>query len=96
MRSNTPANPDDIDIVSLWGAVRQGLPRLLVTTVGAGVVTFGVLSTMASRYTSEAQLAIVAKSSNPFPDGGKTGSPDSVTPRMDTRSEERRVGKECA
>lgn len=83
MRSNNQANPDDIDIVSLWAAVRQGLPRLLITTVGAGVVTFGVLSTMAARYTSEAQLAIVAKSSNPFPDGGKAGSPDSVTPRMD-------------
>jgi hypothetical protein len=63
--------------------VRKGLPRLLVLTVGAGVVTFGVLSTMAARYTSEAQLAIVAKTSNPFPDAGKTGSSDSVTPRMD-------------
>ncbi len=83
MRSNTPANPDDIDIVSLWGAVRRGLPRLLMATIGAGVVTFGLLSTMASRYTSETQLAIVAKTSNPFPDGNKAGTPDSVTPRMD-------------
>ena len=61
MRSNTKANPDDIDIVSLWGAVRSGLPRLLIFTLGAGALTFAVLSTIAPRYTSEAQIAIVAK-----------------------------------
>lgn len=84
MRSNSKANPDDIDIVSLWGAVRRGLPRLMIFTIGAGVVTFAALSTMASRFASEAQLAIVAKSTNPFPDGReKTSGNDSVTPRMD-------------
>ena len=84
MPSNAKANPDDIDIVSLWGAVRRGLPRLLVLTFGAGILTYATLSTMALRYTSEAQLAIVAKSTNPFPDGReKMGAADSVTPRMD-------------
>ena len=84
MPSNAKANPDDIDIVSLWGAVRRGLPRLLVLTIGAGILTYATLSTMALRYTSEAQLAIVAKSTNPFPDGReKMGGADSVTPRMD-------------
>jgi uncharacterized protein involved in exopolysaccharide biosynthesis len=55
MPSNAKANPDDIDIVSLWGAVRRGLPRLLVLTFGAGILTYATLSTMALRYTSEAQ-----------------------------------------
>jgi polysaccharide biosynthesis transport protein len=84
MRTASGANPDDIDIVSLWGAIKRGLPRLLMFTIGAGVLTFAALSTMAPRFTSEAQLAIVAKTTNPFPDGrDKPGSSDSVTPRMD-------------
>lgn len=83
MRSNTPSSPDDIDIVSIWGAVRRSLPLLLTLTIGAGVATFGVLSTMASRYTSEAQLAIGTKATNAFPDKDKTGTPDSTTQRMD-------------
>ena len=84
MRSNSGASPDDIDIVALWRSVRRGLPRLAMFSIGAGVFTFAVLSTMASRYTSEAQLAIVAKSTNPFPDGrDKQGQADSVTSRMD-------------
>lgn len=84
MRSNSGASPDDIDIVSLWRAVKRGLPRLALFALGAGVLTFAALSTMASRYTSEAQLAIVAKSTNPFPDGrDKQGQADSVTSRMD-------------
>ena len=84
MRSNSGASPDDIDIVALWRSVRRGLPRLAMFSIGAGVLTFAALSTMASRYTSEAQLAIVAKSTNPFPDGrDKQGQADSVTSRMD-------------
>ncbi len=84
MRSNSGASPDDIDIVSLWRAVRRGLPRLLMFTIGAGVLTFAALSTMAPRYTSEAQLAIVAKSTNPFPDGRDKSQPsDNMTSRMD-------------
>ena len=84
MRSTTSASPDDIDILSLWHAIKRNLPRLMLVTIGAGVVTFGVLSTMASRYTSEAQIAIASKTSNPFPEGrDKAVSPDNVTQRMD-------------
>jgi uncharacterized protein involved in exopolysaccharide biosynthesis len=84
MRTSHQASPDDIDIVSLWGALRRSLPKLLACTVGAGALTFGVLSLMAPRFASETQLAIVSKSTNPFPDAGKAGvAPDAVTPRMD-------------
>ena len=84
MRSTNAASPDDIDILSLWNAIKRNLPRLLIVTIGAGVMTFGVLSTMAPRYSSEAQIAIGSKTSNPFPEGrDKAGSPDNVTQRMD-------------
>jgi polysaccharide biosynthesis transport protein len=84
MRSNTQASPDDIDLLSIWSAIRRTLPLLLGLTIGAGVLTFGVLSTMAPRYTSEAQLAIGTKTTNPFPDGkDKPAGSDSATQRMD-------------
>lgn len=84
MRSTHSASPDDIDIVSLVGALKRSLLRLLILTGAAGALTFGVLATMAPRYSSVAQLAIVAKSTNPFPDGRDRSAPtDSVTSRMD-------------
>lgn len=84
MRGQLTSSPDDIDIVSLWGALRRSLPKLMIATLLVGTLTFGVLSLVAPRYASEAQLAIVSKSTNPFPDAGKlTGAPDAVTPRMD-------------
>ena len=84
MRGQMSASPDDIDIVSLWSALRRSLPKLMIVTLCAGALTFGVLSLMAPRYASEAQLAIVSKSTNPFPDAGKAAAaPDSVSPRMD-------------
>jgi polysaccharide biosynthesis transport protein len=84
MRANSTANPDDIDITALWGAVRRNLAKLMTVAIGAGVITFGVLSTIAPRYTSEAQIAIGTKTTNPFPDGRDKLQPsDSVTQRMD-------------
>ncbi len=84
MRSHRAASADDIDIMSLMAALKRSLPRLLIVTIGAGALSFGVLSTMAPRYSSVAQLAIVAKSTNPFPDGRDRNTPsDSVTSRMD-------------
>ncbi|MCB1509599.1 MAG: lipopolysaccharide biosynthesis protein [Hyphomicrobiaceae bacterium] len=74
----------DLDVISLWSALRKGLLKLLVLTLIAGGATFGVLSLMAPRYTSEAQLAISSKITNPFPDAKSKGvSPDAVTPRLD-------------
>lgn len=75
---------EDLDVISLWGALRKGLVKLVVLALIAGGLTFGVLSLMAPRYTSEAQLAISSKITNPFPDGKeKSSGVDAVTPRLD-------------
>ena len=76
-----PPSEPDIQMTSLWAGVRRGLTPLLFTTALVGAATYGALSLMAQRFTSEAQLAIVAKSTNPFPDS-RTG-PESTTPRLD-------------
>ena len=76
-----PPSEPDIQMRSLWAGVRRGLTPLLFTTALVGASTYGALSLMAQRFTSEAQLAIVAKSTNPFPDS-RTGS-ESNTPRLD-------------
>lgn len=81
MPTRTQPTPDNIDIVSLFGAVRRSLRTLLIATAIIGGGTFAVLSTMAPRYASEAQLSIAAKRTNPVPE--KQGMPDSLAPRID-------------
>lgn len=66
------ASPDNIDITTLLGSVRRGLPRLAMVTAAVGIATYLVLSMVAPRYSSEAQLVVVAR-----------GSPESVGVRMD-------------
>lgn len=85
MRTPTNASPDDIDIGVLWTSLKRSLPRILVLSAAAGAVTYGVLSMMAPRFTSEAQLSVVAKGSqNPFSDPKREGaSPDSIATSVD-------------
>lgn len=74
----------DLDIFALWEALRKGITKLLILALLAGGATYAVLSSMAPRYTSEAQLAITSKITNPFPEArSQGGSADSVTPRLD-------------
>lgn len=54
------APSDVVDIQSLWSAVRRALPRWMVFAFAAGAATYLVLAMVAPRYSSEAQLAIVA------------------------------------
>ena len=85
MRTETHASPDDIDIGVLWTTLKRSLPRLLVLSAAAGGLTWGVLGMMAPRYTSEAQLSVVAKGSqNPFADPKReNSSPEAVTVSVD-------------
>ncbi len=85
MRASTHATPDDIDITSVWGSLKRSLPKILLACILAGGLTFGALSMMAPRYASEAQLAIVAKSTaDPTRDPRRdAGSPDGIATRMD-------------
>lgn len=80
--ATTPVQ-DDIDLGSLGRRLRTGLPKLLVASALAGALTYAALSLIAPRYASESQLAIVARSTNPFPEGRERGGVDSMTPRMD-------------
>ena len=80
-----PASPDNIDTATLWGAIRASLPWLLLWTAVVVVTTFGVLTLIAPRFQSEAQLTIDAKTAtNPFSDP-KQASPgaDSTANQMD-------------
>ncbi|MBA4171153.1 MAG: lipopolysaccharide biosynthesis protein [Hyphomicrobium sp.] len=85
MRTSNHASPDDIDIGTLWASLKRGLPRLFMLSALAGGATYGVLSMMAPRYTSEAQLSVVAKGSqSPFSDPKREGAaPDSVSVSVD-------------
>lgn len=80
------ASPDNIDMGAVFKTVWRRLPHLMILSCLAGGLTFLVLSLVAPRYQSEAQLVVSAKGvSNPFTspqkDGGAT--PDTVSVRMD-------------
>lgn len=84
MRSRSQTKADDIDLMSLISALRRNAARIFLVSALAGGATYGVLSMMAPRFVSEAQLAIVAKSTNPFPDAKKDGANlEAIAPRLD-------------
>lgn len=85
MRSGSHASPDDIDITSIWGALKRSSRKLVLSSLLAGAATYGVLATMAPRYVSESQLSIVAKeTANPFTSPkGDIASPEALGVRMD-------------
>jgi uncharacterized protein involved in exopolysaccharide biosynthesis len=85
MRPQVTASPDNIDPMSLFHALRSALPRLMLGTLFVFAVTYGVLTLIAPRFQSEAQLTIDAKSTaNPFSDP-KQSQPtsDSTANQMD-------------
>jgi succinoglycan biosynthesis transport protein ExoP len=85
MQSRTPASPDDIQLSTVFEALKRRARWLILVSAGLGVATFAILSMMAPRYQSEAELAIVAKgASSSFADSRNVSSgPDLVTTRMD-------------
>jgi len=72
-----PASPDDIDLGAIWRSLRRSLPLLLLLSLVTGAGTYYVLSKFPPRYTSEAQLQIVA------PKDGNDRSFDAVASRLD-------------
>ena len=82
-RSQHQGPDKDIELATLWQAVRRGLKGLVLASALVGATTSGALSLMAPRYSSESQLEFVAKRSNPFPDeNGRLSSTES-TARID-------------
>ncbi len=85
MRASNTVSPDNIDPATLWSSIVRALPRVMLWTLGAFAVTFGLLSLMAPRFQSEAQLTIDAKiTGNPFSDPKQQAQGgESTTSRMD-------------
>ncbi|MCB1484880.1 MAG: lipopolysaccharide biosynthesis protein [Hyphomicrobiaceae bacterium] len=83
MPARSEASPDDIEMSTIFGALRRSLPRLVLWSAAVGALTYGALMQVAPKYQSQAELAIVAKgASSSFADP-KTSSPDSLTVKMD-------------
>jgi polysaccharide biosynthesis transport protein len=85
MPPRAPASPDEIQMSTVFDALKRKGRWLVPLSLALGGVTFGVLTMMAPRYQSEAELAIVAKgASSTFSDPRSASSgPDLVTTRMD-------------
>jgi polysaccharide biosynthesis transport protein len=85
MQPRSTAAPDDIQMSTVFEALKGRARWLILTSTVIGVATFAILSMMAPKYRSEAELAIVAQgSASAFADPrSPSASPDLVTTRMD-------------
>ncbi|MEO0731067.1 MAG: GumC family protein, partial [Pseudomonadota bacterium] len=84
MSQRTPQSDDDMDLGALFGAMRRSLPTVILCSILAGGLTYVVLSMTAPRYTSDAQLAIASKRTNPFPEKDTPNArQDTVAPLLD-------------
>lgn len=85
MPAKPVASPDDIELSSIFAALKRSAPRLVLASAVLGGLTFAVLSLVAPKYSSQAELAIVARSSaGSFADSkAASGGSDSVTTKMD-------------
>ncbi len=53
-----PASPDDIEVITVWRALRKSVPKLIMASLVLGGIAFAALSMIAPRYTSEAQIEV--------------------------------------
>lgn len=86
MRSNPSTHSEDIDVSSLWSVLKRAGLKILAASLLVGAATFGVLSLLPQRYSSEAQLLVGGQGVNdPFrdPKVGGTATPESVTVKVD-------------
>ncbi len=84
MPAPAPASPDDIEMSSIFGALKGSAKRLVLTSLALAAATYGALNMIAPKFQSEAELAIVARgASSGFNDAKSAGSPDSITTKMD-------------
>lgn len=85
MPARPAASPDDIEMSTIFGALKSALPRLLLLSALLGGLTYGGLMMMAPKYQSQAEMTIVAKgASGNFSDAkGGNAAPESLTIKMD-------------
>jgi len=71
------ASQDDIDISGMVSAIKRGLPRVLVLTGLAGVLTYGALILVPPTYKSTAQVILESSASSLLrPSGQASGGSD--------------------
>jgi uncharacterized protein involved in exopolysaccharide biosynthesis len=63
MRSQN-TSPDDIDLVSLAGAVKKAFPKVLLGSLVVGAGTAGILMTMLPKYSAQAVIQVVSTDPN--------------------------------
>lgn len=69
MSNSNEANPDAIEISSVFSRVRRGIPKVFLLSLVVGALTYGVLLLVAPEYQSQADLQITAREiRNPFVD----------------------------
>jgi polysaccharide biosynthesis transport protein len=85
MPAHVQASPDDIHLPSVLGSLKKSLFKLLAISGLLSALTFFVLTMIAPKYQSEAELQIVARGpSSGFSDPKATSSgSESITTKMD-------------
>ncbi len=85
MTGRAAASPDDIEMSSVFSALKKSLPKLLLWSALLGAITYGLMSMLAPKFQSQAEIQIEAKgSSSAFSDPKSSGSStDIVTTKMD-------------
>lgn len=85
MTGRTAASPDDIEMSSVFAALKKNLPKLLLWSALLGGLTYGLQTMLAPKYQSQAEIQIEAKgSSSAFSDPKASGSSNEiVTTKMD-------------
>ena len=85
MTGRNAASPDDIEMSSVFSALKKSLPKLLLWSALLGGLTYGAMMMLAPKYQSQAEIQIEAKgSSSAFSDPKSSGSStEIVTTKMD-------------
>ncbi len=85
MTGRHAASPDDIEMSSVFSALKKSVPKLLLWSALLGGLTYGAMLMVAPKYQSQAEIQIEAKgSSSAFSDPKSSGtSTDIVTTKMD-------------
>lgn len=83
MPATLAPSPDDIEMSSVFGALRKALPKLVLWSLALGGLTFGALTTIAPKYQSQAEMQISAKGSGGTLADPSAATADSVAVKMD-------------
>lgn len=87
MRVAPAASPDNVEMTSIFSALKAAAKKILLGSVLVAALTFGVLSMMARVYQSDAELAIMAKGQpSSFADSRSQSTVDSIATKMDQQA----------